>query len=508
MRKQKKMKNLLVITFALIVSSIFTSFYTENETNEIIRRKIENQYIIPLMAENDLIYCVPSLSRIYENSMFSLAWENKNSIEQLIKSIELSENEGLNPKDYHIDKLLNLYSNYSKLTPEQIVNIDLLATDAFLLYTTHLLSGKVNPTSIDPEWYVKRREGDPVMLFEEAIKNNSVTLVIKEALPKHKTSEDERIILVKKRLLISNDLSEDDLGNIKQYDDKLYDALIIFQKRHNLEADGTIGKLTISVMNKSVDERIDQIEVNMERWRWLPQEFSNYYVKVNIANYYVEVFKDGELKKHYKAIVGKDYRRTPVFSSKITYLVLNPTWTVPPGIISADVIPAVKKDINYLKKKNLSVLDNKGNIIDPASVDWNNSIVKSYTYRQPPGPDNALGAVKFMFPNTFSVYLHDTPSKELFDKSERSFSSGCIRVQNPLQLAEFFLNDSIKWNSGKIKKQIESRNTLTIILKEQPDIHILYWTAWIDDNGIIQFRKDIYNRDPAISKSLKTENIQ
>jgi len=531
------MKNTFLAISSLLIILTFTAFDDGFEINEIIRKKIENQKINPLRAENDLIYCVESLSEIYENRMFSLAWENNNSIEQLIKSIEESEYEGLNPNDYHIEKLKNLYNSYTKLNSEQKANIDLLATDAFLLYTSHLLSGKVNPTSIDPEWHVKRREGNPVLLFERAIQENNIPLYIKESLPKHKTylelkkalliyenikkeggwlevpygetlkkgDENDRIVLVKKRLLVTKDLSENDIGDIKQFDDKLFDAVILFQKRHNIQVDGSIGKSTISTMNIIVDDRIDQIKVNMERWRWLPKEFSNYYVKVNIANFFVDVYKDGFIQRQHKVIVGKNHRRTPVFSSKISYLVLNPTWTVPPVIIKADIIPSVKKDINYLKKKNLIVYDSKGNIIDPSSVDWNSSTAKSYTYRQPAGPDNALGAVKFMFPNDFSVYLHDTPNRDLFEKTERSFSSGCIRVQDPLLLAEFFLNDSINWNLDKIQKQVESKKTLTIPLKEQPDIHILYWTAWTNEEGIIQFRNDFYDRDIVISKSLKAE---
>ncbi len=531
------MKKTIFTTISLLLIATFTTFAKDIESQDIIRKRIENQSFIPLSAENDLIYCAESLSKIYQDRMFTLAWKNKNSIAQLIQCINESQYEGLNPSDYHLEILLALYNNYSTLNADQKANIDLLATDAFLLYTTHLLSGKVNPTTIDPEWQVKRREGNPVLLFEKAIQENSITHYIQESLPKHKTylglkkalliyekikedggwteiqsdvtlkkgDENDQIVLIKKRLLATQDLQANAIGNIRQFDDLLNDAVIHFQIRHNLQADGNVGKTTISAMNISVDDRIDQIKVNMERWRWLPQEFSNYYVQVNIANFSVDVYKDGQLKRQHKAIVGKNYRRTPVFSSKISYLVLNPTWTVPPGIINGDVIPGVKKDLSYLKKKNLTVLDNKGIVLDPNKVDWNSSIVKSYTYRQPAGPDNSLGAVKFMFPNQYNVYLHDTPHRDLFEQTERSFSSGCIRVQNPLLLAEFFLNDSTNWNAGKIQKQVQSNETLTIPLKEQPDIYILYWTTWTNDEGVIQFRNDLYNRDNAVKIALKEE---
>lgn len=458
------MKNTFIVVSLFAVTILFTSFNAGFEPNEIIRMRIENQKITQLRVDGELIYCAASITEIYRNRIFDLAWKNKNSVEQLISRIEASESEGLNPQDYHLNALLELYNSYPNLNPEQQVDLDLLATDSFLLLTSHLLSGKVNPKSIDSEWYVKRREGNPTILFEQAMQNNNVSQLIDESLPKQKVylglkqalakyekiktegdwveipegetlkkgMVDDRIVLVKKRLSKSLDLNEGDFGDMRLYDDKLFDAVLTFQRRHNLEPDGSIGNLTISAMNVSIDERIDQIKVNMERWRWLPQEFGNYYVIVNIANYSVEVFKDGKSINQFKAIVGKNYRKTPVFSSKITYLVLNPTWTIPPGILNADVLPAVKKDINYLKKKNLTVYDDKGNVIDPAAVNWSSPIVKTYMYRQPAGPDNALGAVKFMFPNEFSVYLHDTPAKDLFEKTERSFSSGCIRVHNPL----------------------------------------------------------------------------
>ncbi|MFA9372347.1 MAG: murein L,D-transpeptidase [Labilibaculum antarcticum] len=532
------MKNTFLAMLSLFIILTFTAFDEGFEINEIIRNKIENQKSNPVRAENDLIYCEESLSKIYENRMFSLAWGNKSSIKQLIKSIEESEYEGLNPNDYHIKKLINLYNSYSKLNFEQKANLDLLATDAFLLYTSHLLYGKVNPTIADPQWHVERSEENPVLLFESAIQGNNIPLSVKEVLPKHKIylglkkalliyknfkkgggwlevpngetlkkgDENDRIALVKKRLLVTKDLRENEFGDIRLFDDKLFDAVILFQKRHNIQVDGSIGKKTISEMNISVDDRIDQIKVNLERWRWLPQEFSNYYVKVNIADFALDVYKDGFIQRQHKVIVGKNNRKTPVFSSKISYLVLNPSWTVPPGIMSVDIIPAVKKDINYLKKKNLIVYDSQDSIIDPSSVDWDSSAAKSYTYRQPAGPVNALGAVKFIFPNNFSVYLHDTPSRGLFKKIERSFSSGCIRVQDPLLLAEFLVNDSINWNLDKIQKQVKSKKTLTIPLKEQPDIHILYWTAWTNEEGIIQFRNDFYDRDTAVSNALKAEN--
>ena len=174
----------------------------------------------------------------------------------------------------------------------------------------------------------------------------------------------------------------------------------------------------------------------------------------------------------------------------------------PSTILKEDVIPEARKSTDYLRKKNIRILDSNGDMINLDSVNWMSPIIQSYTFRQDPGPANALGVVKFMFPNPYSIYLHDTPSKELFSKTDRAFSSGCIRVENPLSLAEYLLNDRQKWNEEEIKKVIASNTTQTVTLKQQPDIHILYWTCW-EKNGDIFFRKDIYERDSALLKALK-----
>jgi murein L,D-transpeptidase YcbB/YkuD len=315
-------------------------------------------------------------------------------------------------------------------------------------------------------------------------------------------AQGPRVLQVKNRLAASGDY-QGELNN-EVYDSTLFKAVTSFQTRYGLTADGEIGKGTVEAMNVSVVERVNQIKVNMERWRWLPKEFGDFYLMVNIADFKLEVVKAGKVERTHKVIVGKNFRRTPVFSSKMTYLVLCPTWTVPPGILRNDVLPAARKDIAIFEKKKLQIFDQSGNIVDPATVDWNDKVVNSFIYRQPAGADNALGDVKFMFPNNFSVYIHDTPTRDLFDKTERNFSSGCIRLHEPLKMAEYLLQGT-DWTFEKIKKHVATATPLTIHLKEQPNVHILYWTAWTRD-GIVQFRKDIYGRDPKLLESLMESN--
>jgi len=503
-----------------------------DEASELIRRKIENANLKGLVALEQDLTCKTTLSQFYLNRSFEPSW-NVETSKKLIAEIEASKNEGLTPNDYHLEKLKEASSQKTKTSFFE-AEYDLMLSDAFLLYVNHLLSGKVNPQTIDAEWHVTRREGNPVELLEFAISSGNITEAIQKATPKHlvykelkdalveyrnikvsgwekinegvtlkKGMEDERLVVIRERLFILGDLKVKNTSFPNLYDDSLVAAVIKFQARHGLDDDGEIGKQSINALNVSIEDRILQIEANMERWRWLPQEFGYYYIKVNIANFNLDVIKDKQIIRTQKIIAGKPYRKTPVFSSQMQYLVLNPTWTVPPSILYNDVIPAAQKDPSYLTKKKLSVFDKNGNPVNINEVDWNSKEVRSYTYRQPPGPENALGAVKFMFPNTFSVYLHDTPSKELFEKSERAFSSGCIRVNEPLELAEFLLNNPENYSLDKIKKVVATKETKTIQLKEKPFIHILYWTAWVDANSNINFRKDIYDRDKPLLTQLK-----
>ena len=224
---------------------------------------------------------------------------------------------------------------------------------------------------------------------------------------------------------------------------------------------------------------------------------------VNIAGFRAFFFKDGALEWDTRVMVGKEYRQTPVFRGDIAYLEFNPTWTIPPGILRNDTLPAIKKSPNYLASKNIRVIDNKGNFVDPSTVNWSQYKNSApYTFRQDPGPNNSLGTVKFIFPNKHFVFLHDTPHRELFSHSERDFSSGCIRVQDPLKLAELIMNDPVKYNRSKLESIVNSRETRRIHPSPKVPVVILYLTAGVNHDGKIRFYKDIYNRDPKVLAAL------
>ncbi|KKL28294.1 hypothetical protein LCGC14_2376570, partial [marine sediment metagenome] len=291
-------------------------------------------------------------------------------------------------------------------------------------------------------------------------------------------------------------------------DEQLEEVVRSFQKKHGLKKDGIVGPKTRAALNVPAKVRARQIELNMERWRWIPRNLGQRYILVNIADFKLSLIENGETVMDMRVVVGRTYRRTPVFSSKMKYLVLNPFWNVPMSIAVKDILPKLRENHNYLSLQNMTLYANWQNgapPIDPGSIDWSKVNRRSFRYKlvQKPGPQNALGRLKFMFPNKFSVYLHDTPSKELFQKNIRSFSSGCIRAEKPVELAVYLLKDGSNWTREKIMAAINHGKNRSIGIPRPLNVHLLYWTAWVDKAGEIHFRDDIYDRDRPLDKALQ-----
>ncbi|MFW5736548.1 MAG: L,D-transpeptidase family protein [Halanaerobium sp.] len=244
--------------------------------------------------------------------------------------------------------------------------------------------------------------------------------------------------------------------------------------------------------------------INMERWRWLPEDLGSSYIYVNIADYNLKLYEEKKVIMEMKTIVGQEQRSTPVFSDSIKYIVLNPYWYVPESIAVKDKLPEIKKDNNYLKENNYTLFEYSGNNklekVEPEDIEWSEINEDNFNYllRQNPGDQNALGRIKFMFPNKYSIYLHDTPGRNLFSETERSFSSGCIRIENPIDLAEYLLSDQEKWDRESIESEMEKDKEKTVYLKNPIKIYLQYNTAWVDSLGNLNFREDIYNRDQKI----------
>jgi murein L,D-transpeptidase YcbB/YkuD len=467
----------------------------------------------------------------YRMNGFETVW-NKPEIRQamIFMLSKTAEEEGLFPKDYYVKKLQAYETNKQTLTSEKRIAYDILMTKAVRKYLRHLACGKVNPIAVYQTWQLTRNPFDTNRLLSGGISGDSVSSIVEMARPQHtmykKLRTAWRIIneypeekefkiidtllkirrrdtsdvlpYIKRKLIYWKDMApRDSLSNI--FDRRTYAAVIKFQKRHGLVPDGVISKSTIKQLNYSLDQRKGQIQANLERWRWFPHDMGKHYVLLNIPGYLLSVVKDGDTLEQKRIVVGKSVRKSPVVSSAFSNIILNPTWTVPPTIIARDLVPDATNNRGYFAAKNITIYRG-GKVIKPE--DWIPAQAKKYRYIQKPGDDNSLGNVKFNYPSRFMVYLHDTNHKEMFIMHNRNYSSGCIRVENPLPLAAHMLNDSIKWPLDSIKKVVDTKKTTSITLKEKINIHALYWTAW-SENGQLIFRPDIYQWDARLYNALR-----
>jgi len=319
---------------------------------------------------------------------------------------------------------------------------------------------------------------------------------------------DPRIKQVRTRLAITGDISADDMDS-NLFDSELEKSVKHFQKRHNLQPDGAIGKQTLAAMNVTVEDRINQLYVNMERYRWLKRDIAGPRVAVNIAGFEVFAGEQGKIDLSMPVIVGKLRHETPVFSDTIKYVDFNPYWTLPPNIAANETLPKLKKDTLYLKKHNMKIFDGWGSDskeMDATKIDWSKVTkkeMKQYRVRQEPGPENALGTLKVVFPNKYDVYLHDTPTHSLFKEEKRAFSHGCIRMSRPAEMAAWLLGGKEKgWDIERISEIVKSGQRKVVKLEEPIPIHILYRTAFVEPStNTLNFYEDVYGRDKILANA-------
>jgi murein L,D-transpeptidase YcbB/YkuD len=475
------------------------------------------------------------MATIYERRNFRPAWTRQEMIEELMTAIAGATAHGLDPADYHFEALesrLDLAAKGMKGTTSQ-VDLDLLLTDAFarLAFTLHF--GKLNPEDLDPKWNLSREfaaDGSGLDRFQESLRTGRITSFLEAAAPQfteygqlmkalaeHRAiteaggwppvpegpvlkpgDRSPRVAALRARLAVT-DLLEVAPEDPELYDTAIEEAVKRFQDRHRLDIDGKVGPKTVEALNVPVQDRIDQFRCSLERIRWIFRDVPDDFVVADIAGFRLHLYKSREQVWTTRIQVGKPYHATPIFKDKMTYLVLNPTWTVPPGILRKETLPAIRRNPNYLKEKNMSVIRSDGSVVDPSTVDFHGKF--PYGIRQEPGPNNALGRVKFIFPNPYFVYFHDTPSKSLFGRSARAFSHGCIRTQDPLHLAELLLAGQ-GWDRARIDKVIDSGKMTTVTLEDPITVFLLYWTAQVRPDGTVEFREDIYNRDQRIINGL------
>jgi Uncharacterized protein conserved in bacteria len=483
------------------------------------------------------------VQEFYSRRAFRPAWSNPDNAAQLRKALADSYDDGLNPADYHLPLLEELSGQMTGSTATDVLRAqyDVLLTEALLRLAYHLSFGKVDPETFDPQWNYGRtlartdvsQEVEQALAAAdihgrvEALKPTHYMYVgLKRELARYRAAaasadwptiaagqsltsgmSDARVPVLRARLIASGDLDAAGASDSATYDAALEAAVRLFQQRMGLQADGVAGSGTIAELNVPLAQRIQQLRVNLDRGRVLLRDLPDEFVIVNVAGFTAYLVRARQIVWTGRVQVGKPYRQTPIFRSQLGYVVFNPTWTVPPGIIEHDILPAAKRDPGSIARKGLKVLDASGRALDPGSIDWSrfNSGHIPYTLRQDPGPSNALGRVKLMFPNPYFVYLHDTPSQALFERAERSFSSGCVRVERALELTELVLNDQQSWNQQSIAAVLASGATRNVTLKKGMPVLLTYWTAWVDPQGRAQFRRDIYGQDDKWAKALEAE---
>jgi len=443
--------------------------------------------------------------------------------------------EGLEPQAYHLDVIDRQWSAQDKL---ELASLELLLSDAFLRYSAQAQAGRLKPGEVDPEWHIKPPAPEDVPMqwlslnakeFGRAVATlpppHAGYRALRSALARYRKIEfdggwpllpsgpvlklgyyDHQVALLRLRLIAEGDLLTEAFANLDSFDLDVKEAVMRFQRRHGIEADGIVGPSTRAAMNVPVARRIEQIKLNMERWRWLPRTLGRRYVMVNTAGYELEVHDNGRSTLKLRVIAGQKEKKTPVLGAKLSAVQINPFWFVPHEIAAEELLPEQQKNRNYFASLGYRVFNKWGDDakeIDPAKIKWRryNKDHFPYKVRQDPGPLNALGRMKFIFQNNFAIYLHDTPHRRLFESENRALSHGCVRVEHPMQLALTLLKHDPKWSEEAILDAIDSGVTVNAPLPEPVPIYLVYWTAWVGEPGQMHFREDVYERDRLMAET-------
>jgi L,D-transpeptidase YcbB len=514
----------------------------ETALQQVVEGKRPPEYVMP-DREGARLW---KLTRtFYTRRQFAAAWiedrQPRPQMQALIRAIHAADREGLDPELYSASLLDRRKDDASKgfltgkgFNSREAVAMDVWLTWLYMKFASDLADGVSDLAHADPKWKIQSESFDPLARLEAALRNNRVAESLFELTP---TNPDYRALqkaladyrrqaagggwpavpsdlklkpgqsspqvpAVARRLAASGDYSGTvpPDGRTSVYGPELQDAVKRFQRRHGLADDGVAGAALAAEMNVPLDARLRQIELNMERWRWLPRDLGERYILVNIPDMRLDVWDHGTVPLSMRVVVGKPDTQTPIFNDTMTYIVFAPYWNVPTDIAKKETLPSVVRDPGFLDRMNMAVVDGSGKEVDPASIDLDSP--GSYRFRQRPGTSNALGLVKFMFPNQFNVYLHDTPADSLFARASRSFSHGCVRLEQPEKLAAYVLRDQPEWTPDRISEAMHGAEEHHVKLKEPIPVYLGYWTARVTTDGVVQFRKDVYGIDGQLTAKL------
>lgn len=405
--------------------------------------------------------------QFYEGRQFMPAWVHGDAptpqMTDLIQQLKYSERHGLDPASYRVKEFEQARAQATTnsgthFNLNSVPELDAKMTYAYLRYAADLLGWTHSARDVYEDWLVTPKKDDLVARLNRAVSPGQVRATLEELAPTH-----------------------------PQY--KGLQAALAAEREHP-------------------DGHIDQLKMNLERWRWAPQDLGDRYILVNVPAYQMQVIEHGQPVLAMRVIVGSPENPTPLFSDGMTYIVFSPYWNIPESIIRKETIPHMAKDPDYLARNHIEIVSANGkDVINPSTINWSDeSQVEKLHFRQAPGPENALGLVKFIFPNHFSVYLHDTPDDTLFSKPDRDLSHGCIRVENPVALARYVLRDRPEWTPERIDAAMNARREQIVTLKERLPVHIGYWTAWVEPDGrTVTYTDDPYGIDAAQERLLKQQ---
>ncbi|OKL41517.1 L,D-transpeptidase family protein [Pontibacter flavimaris] len=505
----------------------------------------------------DLMY------KFYGDRNYKLAWFNENELmpqaQKFLGVIDSSSVEGLNPDKYKLVNFSELFQKYEQLDGQDSTRlhlqqqIDVALTASYFNYASDFYRGRIDPTTNNNvNWEVKRnkikldkalqtileeRESTyPYYEFEalhagytrlrDALQNYrniqekggwpKVELGGKKTLQKGDSAQ--AVATIRKRLNPNKPIEVNDKRNW-HFDEKLEAQVKQFQMLHGLKEDGVVGGGTLKTMNVPIEDRIEQIMINMERWRWIPKRMvpknlDQKYIWVNIPEYKLYIYEDPdndpEAEREYKevmnmrVVVGKTMNATPIFSEKMEYVVLAPFWNVPNSIVEKEIKPKMLNNPDWLDTQNMEIVTKEKDPkpVSPYDIDWEEVTEKNFQYmvRQKPGPKNSLGQLKFLFPNEHAIYLHDTPADALFSQTDRNFSHGCVRLEKPVELAKYVLQDMPEWDENSIREVMNGGEEKWITLPKKIQVYLVYFTSWVDEDGNVHFREDLYGHDKTLKQ--------
>lgn len=481
---------------------------------------------------------IADVKSVYRDENYRTLWFGKHGFtEQTQKIINLLTgyfNSGVLDSSVLVPEVMSRYNqivsgDYS--ADEQFIpESDVLFTAQFFLIASKAWKGMDKNQVIKLEWfipikqtsltkYLKQALNDtvsadkvPVFMqygrmveklksYQEIMKAGGFTFIPESGDILHTGDTSGTIVFVRKRLLEEGFTGIDTTSPV--FDNELAEIVLNSRAGYGLKDTALINQVYMNKLNIPIESRIRQMLINLERWKWIPEDISEKYIVVNIPDYKLHIFEHGMRIKSMKVIVGKQVNQTVIFSGKISDVVFSPYWIIPQSIILKETLPAIRNNKNYLRANNMEIVNRNGEIIDATSIDWTKYHSSfPFTIRQRPGPGNSLGHVKFLFPNIYAIYLHDTPARHLFSQSDRRFSHGCIRIEEPQWLAEYLLADQPEWDSISIEKAMHYGKETAVKTKSNIPVYITYFTSWVDSQGRLHFRDDVYGHDRKLEREL------